>query len=89
MTLREVTDYLMPALRGLGMECTVDASDRLDVLLGFDPYQSYQHIELTEEHKNLYRALAGPHAHTVLKMWRIKKGLEYATEVETNCAHGG
>jgi hypothetical protein len=88
MTLSEVKEYLIPALNGLGMEETVYYAEQLDDLLGITAYRNYAQgrikTYLTPEQRNLYRALAGPHAHTVLKMWRIRKGLENATEVEAN-----
>lgn len=97
MTFNDIREYLTPALHGLGMESTVNGGRQLDILLGLDEYENYQSSmvdyavprKLTLELQNLYRALAGPHAHTVLKMWRIKKGLEHeTTEVETYCANG-
>lgn len=93
MTYDEVHEYLTPAMRGLGIENTISEGLRLDQELGIDAYGNYYHSEydrdyktLTPELKNLYRALAGPHGRTVLKMWRIKKGLEHATEAEASCA---
>lgn len=82
MTYVEVLELLVPALQGLGRASTVDQAKLLDQETGVDYYHQYttlrtmQHVPLPEDYANLLRQLAGPHAHTILKAYRIKKGLE-------------
>ncbi len=83
MTLDELRKYLLPALRGLGLQETIFNAEKLDEMLSVDWYKNYHHSKkgeippsLSEEAKTLYRGLAGPHAQTILKAYRIRKGLE-------------
>lgn len=55
---------------------------RLDILLGSTEYRDYYKNPhdldqpISEEFKILLQALAGPHGKTILKAYRIKRGLE-------------
>ena len=82
MTHEEIVKYLNPACENIlgplrSPYVSYDDADKLDLLLGLnywsahDPYQT-----LPEEIKQLYIKLAGPHGKTVLKAWRILKGLD-------------
>jgi hypothetical protein len=79
MTLEEIEKYLNPAcVRIIGLKMpyvTCGDADKLDDLLGLD-YWSCHRTPMPEEIKQLYIKLAGPHGKTVLKAWRILKGLE-------------
>jgi hypothetical protein len=81
MNHEEVTIFLIPALKGLGKQVCVQEAEHLDSALGVAHYRNY-YLNLNkepapEEYINLLRQLAGPHAHTILKAYRIKKGLEH------------
>lgn len=82
MTYDDVIELLVPALQGLGRASTVGQAKLLDQETGVDYYHQYstlqpmRHVPLPEDYANLLRQLAGPHAHTILKAYRIKKGLE-------------
>lgn len=82
MTCEEIIELLVPALQGLGRASTVGQAKLLDQETGVDYYHQYsmsrsiEHVPLPEDYANLLRQLAGPHAHTILKAYRIKKGLE-------------
>lgn len=72
-------DYWLPAAENLFT--TPDACSRLDYALGMAEYHSYcrtkskYDVEMSNELKNLLRLLAGEHGQTILKMYRIKRGL--------------
>ncbi len=92
MTGEELQELWLPAAQRLFGEAKVGASTsfnnyalhgkKLDKLLGIDDYHifilcpSYKDTESSEDLKKLLRALAGPHGKTILKMYRIQKGLE-------------
>jgi hypothetical protein len=83
MTTDEVIDLLSPALLGLGRRNVIADAEWLDDQLGVTHYRDYQFLHSAdkpapEDYKNLLRQLAGPHAHAILKAYRIKKGLEHA-----------
>lgn len=89
MTYEEYLEILAPALRNLRGEASVAGAYELDKLLGIDEFESYFRREKNEpvapEIRNVYIALAGPHAQTVLKIWQIKKGLNADGTPKANC----
>lgn len=89
MTSGECIEILTPALRNLRGRASVADAIELDRLLGVDEYGSYFRREKNEpmapEIRNVYIALAGPHAQTVLKIWQIKKGLNADGTPKANC----
>ncbi len=82
MKVDEYVNLLMPTLRNLGMSETMWDAQKLERLLGrHDDPTGYTlgHVSLLQPINDSYRreliALNGPHAKTVLKIIRIKKGL--------------
>ncbi len=85
MTSEELGKYYIPAIKmvvpSYNSYATVADAEELDRLLGTSIYQEWvanrpgRH-PLPEELKQLYIKLSGPHGRTVLKAWRILKGLD-------------
>lgn len=77
MTSQELIDYWIPACMGLGV-----AASRLDGALGIDEYVKYTSStaindrHMSSELRILLIKLAGPHGKTILRAFRIRKGLE-------------
>lgn len=78
MTTEELTDYWIPACMGLGWV----APSRLDGALGIDEYAKFMaNTAINDRHMSselriLLIKLAGPHGKTILRAFRIRKGLE-------------
>lgn len=89
MTFDECTKLLSPALLNLFGENTVGKANKLDSLLGVTHYADFcarnNAPPLPDEIRNLYIALAGPHAKTVLKIWQIRKGLNDDGSPKAHC----
>lgn len=79
MTPDDFHGYWAPACRALADTPLADfaGSKLIAEVLGLEyPHSGYwQEIPLTEEMKGLLCALAGPHGQTLLKVYRIRKGL--------------
>lgn len=81
MNRKDVEKYWIPACARLLSEEMYD-KHKLDELLGINEYGRYMnraHAEdypMSESLQQLLRSLAGPHGKTLLKVYRIKKGLE-------------
>ncbi len=84
MTHQELRDYLIPAckkvIKDYSPYVSVVDAEELDRLLGLKTYHDYclndGRKPLPEEVRQLYIKLAGPHGRTILKAWRILKGLD-------------
>lgn len=83
MTGDEIVKYLNPAIiRILNAEyATITGAIALEKLLGITDYSDYYNgivnrEPMSEELKKLLVMLASPHGKTILKMYRIRKGLE-------------
>lgn len=71
----EMDTYWIPAARNLGLNYWSE----LDNALGVDEYRvgrPFSHEPLPQDLKKLLVMLAGPHGKTILKAYRIQKGLE-------------
>lgn len=76
MTYEELAKYWVPAADNLGV-----LHHRLDNILGVDEWCVGLELSgkpLPEDLRNLLVMLTGLHAYAILKMYRIKKGLEKA-----------
>lgn len=75
-------EYWIPACENLFKNTNTSGKHHLDSALGTNEYEKYlqrrdsQDYEMCEELKHLLAMLAGPHGHTVLKIYRLRKGLE-------------
>lgn len=84
MTVSDLYNYYVPASRSLfGYNPVMSVSlALLDQALGIAAYATYMRTEyvndspLDEEIRQLLIKLAGPHGKTILKAYRIRKGLE-------------
>jgi hypothetical protein len=89
MTFKDVTAYMVPALENLFGENTWMAAEQLDHLLGRNEYHELindcnsPHLAdvevgcpIDEGYKQELLMLTGPNAHAILKIIRIRKGLE-------------
>lgn len=90
MTSQEAQKYWYPVVHVLygkidiftAAETIYSKYHRLDEELGIKEYSKYINrpsaadYPMSDELKNLLTLLIGPHGKTILKMYRIKKGLE-------------
>lgn len=87
MTSWDIRNYWRPAaiaLFGLSFDSAENEAKlyHLDEMLGIKEYSKYmrrpvtQDYPMSDELKNLLMLLVGPHGKTILKVYRIKKGLE-------------
>lgn len=85
MNMDDSSDYWWPAAEALIpvlKKPSYNQAEMLDDLLGVTMFADYckrrseEDFPLSEEWKVLLTALAGPYGQTILKAYRIKKGLE-------------
>lgn len=82
MTSEEAHSIWADAIRGLELEFNNEGGGLLDRLLGVNEFKRWSWVSLEDETpmpeqlKEVVRKLAGPHGRTILKAYRIKRGLE-------------
>lgn len=82
MTHADLCKYWIPAADSLFRDARTGGLFKLEKLLGSDEFtvyrgrRPYEDTSSTDEVKNLLVMLTGPHAKTVLQMYRIRRGLK-------------